>query len=407
MKALFSLSFALLLFGISSLSYAQVAHTHLTLKRQLADESQVVLLDTSFFTEKWSQLPDMLEHIDVESYQQENERMIPTMESFAGEEREILPFPFMGVQIEQQHDHSQAIVITKVFEGSGAEAAGLAVGDVVFRMDEVELEGLHEFTRYISSQRVGQEVAVEFERDQQRQSLSVRLGKHPDPPRPPRVRHHHKEVYIQHAMLGVQIQRMESGGAELLRIMSEEAQAAGLQEGDVIIKVDKNPIVDMMDLIQVIRTYEPGEVVKLRFLRDNKTKRTKATLASREVKEYAYDHRGPRVNLELLLVPEEVEEVREPIVAVPPTPSGSKTLTLFPNPTSGTFELAFESAADSEIELRILNASGQSVFQETLVGRKDQPIQKQIQLGSEIARGVYFLQIEQNGQVQAEQIVLE
>jgi putative serine protease PepD len=70
---------------------------------------------------------------------------------------------------------------------------------------------------------------------------------------------------------GAQIQQVEGGGA---------AAKAGLQQGDVITKVDDDVIDGSESLVATIRGHRPGDKVTLTYVRDGKTHTTTAALGS-------------------------------------------------------------------------------------------------------------------------------
>ena len=57
-------------------------------------------------------------------------------------------------------------------------------------------------------------------------------------------------------------------------------EEAGLQAGDVVLKVDDEVISSVDGLVATIRGYRPGEEVTLTVLRDGETLTMKATLDS-------------------------------------------------------------------------------------------------------------------------------
>ncbi|MEO1015295.1 MAG: Do family serine endopeptidase [Pseudomonadota bacterium] len=59
------------------------------------------------------------------------------------------------------------------------------------------------------------------------------------------------------------------------------AQKAGLQAGDLILRVDDEPIKDTIDLSRKISSYPPGERVRVTFVRDKKQRTLNVTLGER------------------------------------------------------------------------------------------------------------------------------
>ena len=70
---------------------------------------------------------------------------------------------------------------------------------------------------------------------------------------------------------GALVRDVQSGGA---------ADKAGLENGDIITKVDDDVIDGSESLIATIRGHRPGEEVTLTYVRDGKTETVKATLGS-------------------------------------------------------------------------------------------------------------------------------
>ena len=72
---------------------------------------------------------------------------------------------------------------------------------------------------------------------------------------------------------GAQLRSIESGGA---------AEEAGLENGDVITKVDGDLVDGSESLVATIRGHRPGDTVTITYVRDGKTRTTTASLGSDE-----------------------------------------------------------------------------------------------------------------------------
>ena len=94
-----------------------------------------------------------------------------------------------------------------------------------------------------------------------------------------------KERMEKRAFLGVSTDEAENG-LKITEVQKESAaDAAGLQEGDIITKVDGKDMKENDDLVETIRAHKPGDEVTIDYLRDGKKKTTKATLKSMEMME--------------------------------------------------------------------------------------------------------------------------
>jgi serine protease Do len=97
---------------------------------------------------------------------------------------------------------------------------------------------------------------------------------------------------VQHAKLGVMIQDVGQGFADSFKLETPEgalvsnverggaADKAGLKPGDVIRKINGQPIIAGTDLTGIVSVARPGDKVALDVWRDGKTIQLNATLAS-------------------------------------------------------------------------------------------------------------------------------
>jgi putative serine protease PepD len=91
-----------------------------------------------------------------------------------------------------------------------------------------------------------------------------------------------------HARLGVQVTDAQSQDGLLtgagIRAVSDGSAAdeAGLEDGDVVVKVNDRPITDASSLVATIRGHRPGDTVTLTVVRDDEQVEVQATLDSDE-----------------------------------------------------------------------------------------------------------------------------
>jgi putative serine protease PepD len=83
-----------------------------------------------------------------------------------------------------------------------------------------------------------------------------------------------------HAFLGVRIADAENGSGAVIGQVEDGQPAAdaGLQQGDVITKVDDTKITGGSDLTSAIRSHEPGDKVTVTYTRDGDEKTAEVTL---------------------------------------------------------------------------------------------------------------------------------
>lgn len=91
-----------------------------------------------------------------------------------------------------------------------------------------------------------------------------------------------------HARLGIEVTDAAAGsgaaiseGAKIQSISSGSAAGdAGLREGDVITAIDDHPVTSADGLVATVRSYRPGDTVKVTYLRDGDQQTTQLELGS-------------------------------------------------------------------------------------------------------------------------------
>jgi serine protease DegQ len=74
----------------------------------------------------------------------------------------------------------------------------------------------------------------------------------------------------------------QSDGVVVLSVVDGgPAEEAGLQPGDVLVRLDEETLRSPEDLLGVLRQHDPGDEVTIEFLRGNESETTEATLADR------------------------------------------------------------------------------------------------------------------------------
>ncbi len=90
-----------------------------------------------------------------------------------------------------------------------------------------------------------------------------------------------KDTNNNKASLGVMIDDTDNGVVISDLVDDSAAVAAGLRRGDVLLKVNDKYIFTSNGLIEALRPYNPGDKVKIKYIRDGKEKSTTAVLKAR------------------------------------------------------------------------------------------------------------------------------
>lgn len=169
----------------------------------------------------------------------------------------------------------EGVLISDVERGAPAEGV-LQRGDIVLSVNGQEVKSTDELQQAIMFKKVGEKVSLEIIRNKQKMTVEVELGE-----RPPEselleqkaqeeesvkkfgitVRSNSEELAAQYGLptsLGVVVVEVEP---------SSIAYWAGLEQGDIILEVNQNPVNSVEEWNQLISQVEKGETVMLTIMK--------------------------------------------------------------------------------------------------------------------------------------------
>jgi serine protease Do len=222
----------------------------------------------------------------------------------AAQVREVNVMPFGGTYLgvslaeidsnrakELKLKEDYGVEITRVEDGSPAEKAGVKPGDVVLEYNGQRVEGMEQFGRMVRETPAGREVKLTVSRDGAPQTLTAMLtarkghtwANFPQGFDMPEIRIPDiPQIYtsLRTARLGVEAESLgpqlgEFFGVKegvLVRSVMENtpAQKAGFKAGDVITKVDGNPVTSPSELSGAVRTASAKKTYNVELMRDRK-----------------------------------------------------------------------------------------------------------------------------------------
>ena len=210
----------------------------------------------------------------------------------------------LGINIEDAKGRDDGVEVVGVSPGGPAEQAGVKTGDIVVAMNGQSLrttDGRDPSTQLVERMRgvePGQTVNLDYLRDGQKLSAAIKAA----PAEPPIARILRERLPKQLAE-GLQIPGFEGllgperqfrslelvtvtpklgkyfGTEEgLLVVRAAEGQALPLEEGDVLLSIDGREPDSPGHAFRILRSYQPGEKVKLGVLRNRKQLDLAATM---------------------------------------------------------------------------------------------------------------------------------
>ncbi len=164
------------------------------------------------------------------------------------------------------------VLVNRVFSDSPASAAGLRGGDIVIGFHGARIAGVKEFQKQVATLAPGTPVAVEILRDGKRSTLKVTLAEQ-DVPAPRRAaRKAPLDAWGLHVtgIPGDVLRNLEiDGGVEVTAVdPSGVAGAGGVREGDVLVRINREPVDGVDGYRRLVSRLPRGRMVSVLVLRE-------------------------------------------------------------------------------------------------------------------------------------------
>jgi membrane-associated protease RseP (regulator of RpoE activity) len=221
-------------------------------------------------------------------------------------------------------DDVDGLLVSKVYDGSPADRAGIEEKDVVTRFNGKRVDNEDDFTRMIRDSRPGSQATIEVWRDGRSRELRATLASvrgearqswswsndddddndrtpmmptPPTPPTAPRARlfnfsnsdHGHMGVYLQDLNKDIAgyFSMSDDRGALIWQVIEDSpADEAGLKAGDVVTRVEDKDVRDSQDLREMLADHEAGETVSITYMRRGQSETTEVKLNEGEQEGY-------------------------------------------------------------------------------------------------------------------------
>ena len=167
----------------------------------------------------------------------------------------------------------KGVLVAQVFEGDPADKAGIQANDVIIEVDGKSVNSSRELTAIIAAIPVGQKTPIKILRDGQEKTVNVEIAKRPESGRLAKSESENgSELGIQIAEITPELARRfghsetEKGVLVVGVQPGSKAEAAGVQQGDLVKEVNRKPVTNADELRTEL---EKQEKVQLLVKRPN------------------------------------------------------------------------------------------------------------------------------------------
>jgi S1-C subfamily serine protease len=161
-------------------------------------------------------------------------------------------------------------LVTRVMQGSAAEAAGMEVSDVVVEINGEAVRGSRDLRNAVGLIRIGETVDLVLYRDSERREITATIAGSEDQQVASSQEPEDSGRTPQEARFhGARLQDADGDGIRVAGVgQNSRARAGGLRPGDRIVAVNRNPVTDLGEFNEFIT--EIDGVAALSVIRDDR-----------------------------------------------------------------------------------------------------------------------------------------
>lgn len=200
---------------------------------------------------------------------------------------------FLGVEEDSDEDAAEPGLVVQIVRGSAAEKAGLRHNDKIIQLNTTKINEWDDLTQVIQAAKPGDQMKVTYTRNGKEATANVTLTTRKDLKC--------DEEIAKKGFLGVSgMDEREGKGLEVSIVDGSGAEKAGLQDGDVLLKLNETPIADFEDVSDFMAYTKPGDKVLVAYERNGKLNTTEAVLSEQKTDNWNGGNihiQAPEINL--------------------------------------------------------------------------------------------------------------
>ncbi len=167
-------------------------------------------------------------------------------------------------------DAKSGVLVTNVLEDTPADRAGIKEGDIITGVNDTRIESGKQLQKTVAGFGAGKKVKIAVLRDGKKKSFDVKLAERPSqaggssPASPSKKPVLGLELEPLTSKLARQLNAKTTTGLVVTNVKSDTpADEAGIQQGDIIVKVNRKTVRDLSDFNEYIDAANPGDDVLL------------------------------------------------------------------------------------------------------------------------------------------------
>ncbi|UCH91370.1 MAG: Do family serine endopeptidase [Nitrospirota bacterium] len=171
-------------------------------------------------------------------------------------------------------NEGQGVLINEVYEDDPADAAGIKPGDIILMVEDQAVDSPNQLSRLVAQVGPGEKAKIHLLRDGKEMIYHVPMAERPEKTTLASLPSQKSEI-----KLGLDVQALTAALAEEFELKESVgvlvskvergglAHSEGIQEGDFITEVNRQPVRSVAQFSKVLEKVKPGQTVLLRIIR--------------------------------------------------------------------------------------------------------------------------------------------